>query len=101
MDYESVIKRGPEARLELVEAYTRVFTGTGNPADAQKVFTDLMLVSGYFNVSPEGNNLPRAEGARSVGGRLFSFVKMSDFERDLLYQAARRGALIDQQLGEL
>lgn len=101
MDYESIIKRDPEAKSELVEAYTRVFTGHGTPKDAQQVFSDLMSFSGYFNVSPEGSNLPRSEGARSVGGRIFSLVKMSEFERDLLYQAARRGTLIDQQLGEL
>lgn len=101
MDYESIIKRGPEAKSELVEAYTRIFSGKGTPKDAQQVFCDIMSFSGYFNVSPEGSNLPRAEGARSVGGRIFSLVKMSEFERDLLYQAARRDALINQQAGEL
>lgn len=102
MDYESILKRGPEARLELVEAYTRVFTGNGaTPADAQKVFTDLMSVSGYFNICPDGEPILRHEGKRSVGGRIFSLVNMSEFERDLLYQAARRSTLIDQELGEL
>lgn len=101
MDWESIIKRGPEAKLELVEAFTRLFNGAGNKKDAQIVLAELLSWSGYFNVCPEGGNLPRHEGQRSVGGRLFSLINMSDFERDLLYQASRRQALINQEMGEL
>lgn len=101
MNYNAVIKRDPEARLELAEAYTRLFTGHGSLEDAQAVFTDLMAFSGFFNVCPEGSNVNWHEGKRAVGGRLFSMVELPDFERSALFRAARQSSMIDQTEGEI
>lgn len=101
MNYVSVIKRDPEARLELAEAYTRLFTGYGSLQDAQIVFTDIMAFSGYFNVCPQDVNVHWHEGKRAVGGRLFSMANLPDAERDALYRAARQSSMIDQTEGEI
>lgn len=101
MAYEFIIKRDTDAKLELIEAYTRLFTGKGVLSDAQKVYVDLMSFTGYFNVSKEGEDLSRFEGKRSVGGRIFSFVNMADYERDALYQASRQSSIVDQIVNEI
>lgn len=101
MNYQAVIRRDPNARLELAEAYTRLFSARGSKEDAEAVLTDLMSFSGYFNVCPLGESVETHEGKRSVGGRIFSMVNMPDFERDALYQAARRDSMINQIEGDI
>ena len=101
MNYHLVIKRDPEARLDLAEAYTRLFAGAGGPADAQAVLVDLMAFSGYFNVCTDIQNILYHEGKRMVGGRIFSMANLPDSERDALYRAARQSSLIDQTEGEI
>ena len=101
MNYNLILHRDPSARAELADAYTRLFNGTGGLTDAQVVLSDLMAVSGYFNICPEGESLERHEGKRSVGGRIFSMITMADYEREALYQAARRSSIIDQIGGEI
>lgn len=96
--YEVILKRDPEARLELVEAYTRLFTGHGGAKDAQIVFADIIAFSDYFNVCVDGS-LERHEGRRMVGGRIFSMVNLPEGERTALFQAARESALADQANG--
>jgi hypothetical protein len=101
MNYHSIIRRDPNARLELVEAYTRLFSGVGNKQDAETVFTDIMSFSGYFNICSEHVSLERHEGCRMVGGRIWSMVNLPDTERDALYAAARKDSMINQLEGDI
>jgi len=101
MDWESIIKRDTEAKIDLIEAYTRLFNGKGTPEDAQIVLTDLMSFSGYFNVTASHQNRDFHEGSRSVGARIFTMANMQPWERDALYGAARRSSIIDQVDGEI
>lgn len=101
MNYQFIIARDPAARLDLAEAYTRLFTGHGSVEDAQVVLTDLMSFSGFFSVCPENEDVNRHEGKRTVGGRVFSMVNMPDAERDALFRAARQSSLADQLNGNI
>lgn len=90
----------PEARLALSEAYTRVFhLGGASKEDMEIVLNDIMAFSGYFGVTPNGMDLPMAEGRRQVGGLIFSMTFMSDEEREALYQATRHTKLEEQKYG--
>lgn len=92
----------PEDRLELSEAYTRVFrTGGASDVDRERVLNDIMTFSGYFAVTMTVNkeDLAINEGKRSVGGLIFSMTFMPDEERDALYQATRQTKLEEQKYG--
>lgn len=100
MKWERLLPITPEDRLELANAYTRVFrTGSATQLDRERVYNDIMAFSGFFSVSAEGENLERAEGRRQVGGLIFSMTFMSDEERDALYQATRHTKLEEQKYG--
>lgn len=95
-----IIPRTPEDRLRLSQAYTRVFkTGESTQEDRNAVMIDILSFSGYFSVSPEGSNLERKEGARSVGGMVFSMTNMPDSERERLYNATRERDIEEQTYG--
>lgn len=69
-----------EARLR--EAYIRIFAGKGSKDDADLVFLDLMVVSGYhhFLDAPAGAEaasdaaLRELNGSRRVGGRIMRML---------------------------
>ena len=100
MVWNYIIGSTPEGRLELASSYTRVFKG-GNATkeDMEAVLVDIVSFSGLFSVKPEGANLERHEGARSVGGLVFSMVNLPQSERDKLYEATREKQLEEQHYG--
>ncbi len=99
--WKTITERSPDAKLELIDAYTRLFNGEGKKEDAEIVLGDILHWSRYFNITPEGSDLARAEGRREVAGRIFSLVNLADWERTAIYNAARQNAIIDQTKGEL
>jgi hypothetical protein len=100
MNWRWMLSVTPDDRLELSEAYTRVFrTGGSSDVDRERVLNDIMTFSGYFAVTVNKEDLAINEGKRSVGGLIFSMTFMPDEERDALYQATRQSKLEEQKYG--
>lgn len=102
--WSGIKSRGPVAKLELTDAYSRVFGGGASQEDCEAVLADLAQFSGFYSVVPHGSNadmLFRCEGARSVFGRIQEHLNMTENERSALQRAAREQALLNQQLGEI
>ncbi len=94
-------KRGPAAKLDLQNAYAAVFQGTPSEIQRDMVLVDLATFSGFYSVAPEGANLSRHEGARSVYGRIHSFLTMTDAEKTAFEVTVRDAHFVDSFEGEL
>ncbi len=96
------LRRRLQARLNLSNAYRRLFSGHGSKADAEIVLSDLANVTGFYRVTePGAGTLDYQEGKRAVYGRVFRFLRMSADERAGLEEAARAEALSDAREGEI
>lgn len=92
-----------EAELRLALAYQRTFTGTPNNEDQELVLVDLADYSGFYRVTPVDTGRDQIvfnEGLRSLYGRIFRYLRMSDHERQSLEAAARETAASRQRLVE-
>lgn len=80
-----------EGRLDLSAAYERVFVkGNASKEDKENVLIDIIQFSGYLNVSTKNEtNYAYREGARSVGGLVFSMINLPEKEINSLYQVIR------------
>lgn len=97
-------RRSPSAAADLTNAYRALFTGHGGEREAQIVLADLANASGFYRVNgPEFSAEARAfaDGERSVYGRIFRFLRMSDAEVRQLEEAARAEAIADAQEGQI
>ena len=101
VDWNLILERTPDAKLQLSEAYTRLFNGAGSKLDAEVVLTDIMAFSGYFASMPTNGDFVYSAGARSVGGRIFTMANLADWERTALHNAARQSLINDQNFGEI
>lgn len=103
--FSGIGRRGPLAKIELADAYMRVFkTGGASERDRAIVLTDLAEFSGFYSVSGDtdsGIGLARHEGGRSVFGRIFAHLNFTDFERAALERASREEALRNVYEGEI
>lgn len=86
---------GPRAAARLHEAYKAVFEGRGSKEDADLVFVDLMVVSGYhFTAEPQpGSDAPSVgamyelNGARRVGARIMGQLSWSRAQLEAIQAA--------------
>ena len=98
-------RRTPTAKLDLANAYVRVFTtNSASKDDRDVVLTDLADFCGYYKVQgPGADPDTRAfnEGMRAAFGRIMSHLRMTPDERNALEQASRHEAFVSQVEGEL
>jgi hypothetical protein len=96
-------RRGPVARKTLTEAYSRVFVqGGASDEDRRIVLADLADFSTFYRVNGAGitgDDRAFTDGQRSVFGRLFSFLRMTEEQTQLLEEAARAEAVTDSEEG--
>lgn len=86
-----------------VEAYVRLFTGKGTPADADVVLVDLAKESRFFMVTGDemdNNSVRMQEGMRALFLRIYNTLNMDHSERDQLATLARIELMQDDQLEE-
>jgi hypothetical protein len=98
-------RRGAVARKALTDAYVRVFVAGGaNDEDRRIVLADLADFSTFYRVNGPGiaaDDRAFTDGQRSVFGRLFSFLRMTEEQTRLLEEAARAEAVTDSEEGYL
>ena len=90
------------AKLELAEAYQRVFRGSPTSDDQSMVLADLANYSGFYKVlaGASASDLSEEAGRRQVYGRIHEHLRMSSLEMEDLEVAARMEALADATEGE-
>ena len=97
-------RRGAQATQTLTQAYRNLFDAKATRREAQMVLADLASHSGFYQMAAPGastGELAEANGKRTVYGRLFRFLRLSDDEVRALEEAARQEALADAREGEI
>lgn len=103
--FEKGERRGPDAKVRLISAYTAVFDhGNATVEDRQFVLTDLADFCGFYSVQGPGLSADERayrEGQRSAFGRILSHLALTWEELRAYQVAARREALVNKVEGEL
>jgi hypothetical protein len=84
-------------KLRLARSYQRVFLGQADDTDREIVLVDLASYTGFYRVTPPGEDGGRDvivfnEGMRAAFGRIFMHIRMTNEEMASLETAARQTA---------
>lgn len=95
-------RKNTEMRREnaRVEAYRKLFSGKGTPADADVVLVDLAKESRFFMVCGDDvpdNSVRMQEGMRALFLRIYNTLNMDHSEVEQLARLARIELMQDEQ----